>query len=220
MSNEQLLQKVRSIKTRATAMRNLGDPESGIDLLKVALSQLHARLTELETGSSANIERRDIRKELADTYGMMGGLERRCGRLEKALECYERGNDYESQDLASTYNIGNVIVLSILVKLQNPTAEPLKGLVATMIEILEKKVEGVDASRVDEWWAWSDLGQMYLLAGEPSKAQSAYNRGLATSPAVTDVKRSAELLQELGEKLGGSELADAITKQVLALGGA
>ena len=86
---------------------------------------LDAALDLLEAlGSRENLgpeERKLIRMERADTYGMKGGVYRRLGQEEKALDMYEEGLKEEEKDKESTYNLVNTITLAVSLGRSNPT---------------------------------------------------------------------------------------------------
>jgi uncharacterized protein HemY len=66
-----------------------------------------------------------------------------------------------------------------------------------VIKQLEHETKG---PRADEWWAWSDLGQFYLLRNDFEKARGTYKRGLQTGPTTQERRRHLEILRELRER--------------------
>lgn len=216
MDADKILTDVRGLKTRATALRNRGNPEGGLEPLADAVRLLEPAVAAAATKPDPDARLSELRKELADAYGMMGGLERRRNRLAEALALYRKGSELEALDPGSSYNLGNAIVLSITVERQDPGTSPLKEQIAALMQILQPRVQGRNAVRADEWWAWSDLGQAYLLSGQVDRAAKAYERGLESGPAAGDIKRSAALLGELATALPATaaHLAGPIRAQV------
>jgi len=140
----------------------------------------------------------EVRAELADTFGMKGGVYRRENKLAEALSAYKKGLELEKQGGTSTYNLGNVIAPSIAQDGLSPEAQPLSDYLARGIEVLSKATRSV---RRDEWWAWADMAQFLLLAGQPEKAREAYANGRRQAgPSNEDVQRHVSVLLELSRE--------------------
>jgi hypothetical protein len=141
----------------------------------------------------------EIRAELADTYGMKGGIFRRMGDLAAALTAYKEGGEIgENDNLPSTYNRSNIISLSFMGIGMKPTDPEMRKRHADVIRQLEANITG---PRSDEWWAWSDLAQVYLLNGEPGKARACYTKALSKTGATSDeIERHVTILEELADK--------------------
>src|SRR5262249_45170843 len=150
---ETRFKRARGLKRRATALRNRGDFAGAcetLDQAAVLLKDLRDHPEPQEAGE------RDVRAELADTYGMKGGVFRRAGDLAAALSAYKLGREVETVDRQSTYNVSNVITLSVTLNGQSPKEPALRGALEEAIEHLQKETAG---PRRDEWWAWADLGE-------------------------------------------------------------
>jgi tetratricopeptide (TPR) repeat protein len=203
------LEAVRALKSRATAERNRGRldrAQQRLDEAVAALQQLCADTT-LDARSQ-----QEVRAELADTFGMKGGVYRRENRLADALEAYQRGLELEQQGGTSTYNLGNVIALSIAEEGLSPEVPPLSDYLARGIQVLR---QATGSDRRDEWWAWADLAQFLLLAGQPDKAREAYANGRRQAgPSNEEMQRHAAVLLELARETATT--APGISKSLQA----
>jgi hypothetical protein len=81
---------------------------------------------------------------------------------------------------------------------------------------LKKKTGG---TRTDEWWAWSDLGQLYLLQADVNRAVEAYERARKTGPATGEYQRHIAGLKQLLEvtRQTAPEVAGAIASALTVL---
>jgi tetratricopeptide (TPR) repeat protein len=211
-----LLSNVKSLKAKATARRNRGQFDFALKLLEDACQLLNEAIQSFKDNPSALS---DIQAELADTHGMIGGIFRRKNELEKALLAYEEGLEYEKLSDVSTYNLVNTISLSVIVRRENPLNEPLNTNIQRAVDALQRKVTGVCASRVDEWWAYADLGALLLLSNQTKKASSFFLKGLAVNPPGSEVRRSFTLVHELANALPASaaDLALSMQQEIEAL---
>lgn len=188
------LDEARALKRKATALRNRGQLPRAQDTIDEAILILDAlgRKSEMPQGSLA-----EVRAELADTYGMKGGILRRMGDWNAALRAYKAGAGIEEKDDSGTYNRSNVITLSITANGLAPTDPEIRKILEDVIVHLESETAG---PRSDEWWAWSDLAQFYLLRGEPTKARECYAQAISrTGATAEEIKRHAAILNELAE---------------------
>jgi tetratricopeptide (TPR) repeat protein len=190
----------RVLKSKATALRNRGEFKRALDSLDEAIRVLEAKRSDCEP---TTIDEKEVRVELADTHGMKGGISRRMGEDDAALAAYTTGARIEKNgNLSTTYNRSNVITLSITAKGLAPTDQAIRMLLANVIEELERETKG---PRRDEWWAWSDLAQFYLLNGEPDKARACYTNALSkTGATVSEIKRHVAILADLAGKIAES----------------
>jgi tetratricopeptide (TPR) repeat protein len=208
------LDEARGLKKKATALRNRGQYERAQNTLDEAVRLLSTLLKERELPVR---EAKDIRAELADTFGMKGGVFRRAGDLSAALAAYQEGRKVEEIDQESTYNLSNVIGLTVTQKGESPNDPILRKDLARAIEHIEREIAG---PRRDEWWAWSDLGQFYLLNNEPDKARSCYSDGRKQAgPTAEEIKRHVAILEELSERTAATapEIAANIRTQITEL---
>jgi Flp pilus assembly protein TadD len=73
---------------------------------------------------------------------------------------------------------------------------------ADIEEAIEKLKQKAAGTRTDEWWAWSDLGQLYLLLANDVQALEAYERARKTGPATDEYQRHLAGLRQLLEVTG------------------
>ena len=211
------LASLKKLKQTGTALRNIGSYKGAMDTFDEVIKVLRT----LEAGALSEEEARDCRVELADTYGMKGGTYRRWqevtpNHLDLALQEYRKGLELEELDDRSTYNASNVITLAITREGKSPMDAELSQALNRVIDSLERDTR---EARADEWWAWSDLGQFYLLRNEPDKALISYRRALETGPTAKERRRHVEILRELQTTLKSvapaiSDHVDAIVKQL------
>jgi hypothetical protein len=131
---------------------------------------------------------------MADTHGIQGGVYRRAGDNAHALEQYRSGAKYEEQDRLSTYNMANVITLEITCEQRSPDDPDVHKKLVQVIDQLEGETLG---ARQDEWWAWFDLGQAYLLSGRLPDGRRCYERAIATGARSGDIERHVQVLEDL-----------------------
>lgn len=191
---EERLEELRARKKEATVLRNLGEFDDALTIFDEVIEQLEQMRTEddVDPGDAA-----EIRTELADTFGMKGGVYRRFDnppRLEDALSEYKKGRAIEKIDGKSTYNLTNTITLRITLGEALPTDSDMRDDLKVATEKLEQDTQG---ARDDEWWAWSDLGQFHLLRNELDEARRSYERALKTGPTRGECKRHITILKEL-----------------------
>lgn len=193
--NESLLEDVKAAKQKAMALRNRGKHDEALGKLDEIILGLISR-TEAAAGDARALAAIDA--ELADTYGVRGGVNRRRNQPAEALADYRKGLDYERKDAdrKSSYNLSNVVALQI-VSGTSPEDPALAGEIREAIESLQKQT-GPGGERSDEWWAWADLGQFRLLIGDFVKAREAYLEGWRkTGPKASEIKRHFDVLSEL-----------------------
>ena len=128
-----------------------------------------------------------VASELADVYGIMGGIERRWGlsvageererHLEKSVAAYDEGFQYE-RDLdpseATTYNrinrlIGRVLIEPQLLAEVGTTAPDLER---DLMEAERILAEQVASARQKDPWGYCDLGTVRLLLGTTDALQT------------------------------------------------
>jgi hypothetical protein len=166
-------EEVRALKASAKSARADADWEFAIDELDRAVELLVDQLPGATGRALA-----ELASELADSYGMIGGIERRWGlslageerqrHLEDSVDAYDRGFSHE-QDLdpsvASTYNRINRLVGRVLLNphvLDDATTPEFVEELGTAHEIL---VEQLRSARVKDPWGYCDLGLIRVLRG-------------------------------------------------------
>jgi tetratricopeptide (TPR) repeat protein len=190
MIGEDLKRIRRDFKDRAIALRNRGQYDRAV----ATLDQARQELLALKPDSAS--EERELRAEIADTHGIAGGVYRRAGETARALDAYREGAKVEATDRLSTYNLSNVITLEITFEKRSPDEPEVRRQIDGAIEQLERQTV---SGRQDEWWAWFDLGQLYLLRGRAADARRCYERAIATGPRSDDIERHVQILEELRE---------------------
>lgn len=127
-------------------------------------------------------------RELADCWGILGGVYRAHGREHwaDAIAAYDEGNKYESStrfNILSTYNRVNRLVLRILKDpnlLSSPpplvsNTEPDNKTMSELLSEADSEIERqLRAGRTDRAWALADLAMVRLLGGSP-KVEVALN---------------------------------------------
>ncbi len=198
--------KAKGLKRKAAALRNRGKLERALNTLDNVIEEIKRLLKVKEVDSGLALE---MRRELTDSYGMKGGVYRRINDLNAALNEYEKGYELEKSDQHSTYNLSNTITLGICLGKTSPADAEMQKRLEKVITPLEKNTKG---ARSDEWWAWSDLGQFYLLLNRFDEAQRCYNSGRETGPTSEEFKRHISILVELAQAT--AENAPEISKGI------
>lgn len=171
------LDEVLALKASAKSARDDQDWDGAIGDLQEAISILSARKSPAPSPLPSWLA-----AELADTYGLMGGIERRWGllpggqererHLRDSVAAYDEGFAYEKglpPNEANTYNRVNRLVGRVLlnpdVLEETGRADPdFLGELGQAEEILIKQIESV---RQKDPWAYCDLGTIRLLLGKP-----------------------------------------------------
>jgi hypothetical protein len=169
------LDEVLSLKASGKSARDTGNWDRAISDLSAAADKLRAGIPETQVVVPGRLA-----TELADVYGLMGGVEKRWGlaltgearrqHLVASLTAYERGFSYE-RDLQpqETYNRVNRLVGHVLL---NPRIlEDESRVIIDFFEELRKAdsllAEMVRSARQKDPWAYCDLGTVRLLRGTP-----------------------------------------------------
>lgn len=170
------LEEVRSLKASAKSARDDDDWEGAIADLEEALDHLN-RMAATSTPMPSWLA-----SELADTYGMIGGIQKRWGllldggerqhHLKASLEAYDEGFRYE-QDLqpndANTYNRINRLVGRVLLDphVLQQDGDAAAGLAEELRKAEEILLEQIGLARQKDPWAHADLGTVQLLLDSP-----------------------------------------------------
>lgn len=164
---------VLALKASAKSARDDGEWEEAMSDLQEAVDLLLDHRARASPSAPSWLA-----TELADTYGLIGGVEKRWGlvvdgeegrrHLEASVVAYDEGFGYE-RDLplkdANTYNRVNRLVGRVLLdtRVLQQDAEFAHEL-QTAEKVLTEQTETV---RQKDPWAWSDLGTVRLLRGKP-----------------------------------------------------
>lgn len=173
---------VLALKASAKSARDHGDWMGAIGDLKEAVFLLQRRTPDPSTRLPSRLA-----AQFADTYGLIGGVQRRWGlqldgrarqqHLEESIAAYDQGFHYE-KDLglsdASTYNRVNRLVGQVLIDphvLEGSRDATIENDLQQAEEILIEQFKPV---RRKDPWAYFDLAVIRLLRGVPD-ALSVYN---------------------------------------------
>ena len=190
MSNADILAEAKRLKADAKRHRDIDDTAGALDAMDRAIEILQ------KAG-----EPESVRAELADSWGMKGGILRRAGRLPEALDAYKKGLEYESGD---SYNLTNSVVLRLLI---NPLQFHQSR---AQIEDARAEVDRQRPVRSSQWWFWADLGLLELLSGQEDRALDAYRHFSGTGARASDYESTISVLEELSDKFAGSNLGASL----------
>jgi tetratricopeptide (TPR) repeat protein len=115
-----------------------------------------------------------VAAEMADCFGIAGGEYRKRKNLPGAIDMYDQGCEYEENPvyaIQNSYNIVNSIVLRITGNLAS--LESLDTRIKSAIGVVRKQI---DTSRERDWWAWADLGLLYVLSQAQDLAIECYRK--------------------------------------------
>jgi tetratricopeptide (TPR) repeat protein len=171
------LDQVLALKASAKSSRDDDDWEGAISDLKEAIQLLNDRAKESSAIPSW------LASELADAYGLMGGIEKRWGlqmdsvdrrrHLKESAAAYDIGFAYE-QNLepndANTYNrvnriVGRVLLDAHVLRKGGGAIPDIAEDLENAEDILTKQIES--EGRQKDPWAYCDLGTVRLLRGKP-----------------------------------------------------
>ncbi|MBV9162228.1 MAG: hypothetical protein JO281_11880 [Pseudonocardiales bacterium] len=201
-----------------TLHRRKGDAlaRSGRDLeakeaYNTALSLLDEELGRLgfsvaEPAAQLPVAEVSVVADAADLLGMRGGILRRLGLPEEALESYRRGADLEtSKDLPVTYNRTNAIKLALIAG--DRTITQVRQELVALHTALERHLS-TDERAADDAWLWADIGDVRLLLGDDNGAESAY-RAFARKARTDSLSSTLSLLKQIVNALYAHGDADA-----------
>lgn len=177
-------------------------------LLEKAIAMLQRELERLQCKSVKDRELEvhsilDLATELADCYGMLGGICRREGDLDEAIKIYDIGRQYEEgpYGLENSYNMTNAIAVRVLKDPKNLSSQ--RDLMDGAIKALEWQV--TKGGRKNQWWAWADLGELYLLSNKGDEASTAYEHFRRCGPRAINYESTISVLRELEENVRESD---------------
>lgn len=198
----EIINEVQSLKDLARSQSDQGQYEiaaktlhDGIDVLEAALTR-RTGLGDSAHRASATVDTEEtlIATELADLYGMLGGMRRKQGDLVRAIAAYDQGFRYESNPrdgVVNTYNALNRLVTRILMcpgSLSDPDALrsvnelEFVDVPRTLGELRTELKEEVDGVRSNGFWAAGDLAFTCALNGDDHGALDALQRFESCSP--------------------------------------
>jgi hypothetical protein len=189
MSRE--LDEVRGLKADAKTATAEGDSENRDGDVEAAAGAWQSAIADLEEAiallsgliSDASIRLEvDLYSELADCYGMIGGVERRWalasvevlreGHLSAAVRAYDKGFEYEDELVAgeaTTYNRINRLSTRVLLDPNVLEGADYLG-VSVPAELLKSEEilsEQLASVRQRDPWGYCDLGTVRLMLGSP-----------------------------------------------------
>jgi tetratricopeptide (TPR) repeat protein len=170
--------------------RDIGDIEAAI----VSMDRAIACLQSGDSGGTDDADSRRLRSELADCWGIKGGILRRAGRLDEALQAYKAGLSFETDD---SYNLTNALTLELVIA--PGRLRDLEQRIADARAEVERQVP----LRANQWWAWADLGLLELLSGREDRALAAYSHFAAAGARASDYDSTISVLEQLSAKFNG-----------------
>jgi tetratricopeptide (TPR) repeat protein len=211
---EDLLQVVRELKTKAKNRRDLGRYPAAIAILEEAVQALETELA----GTTLAERRAQLAAELADCYGLLGGIHRRWGlsdsqkrasQLLESFNAYDKGYEmyeaHEEYKIAISYNRLNRLVSYLLfdpVSLDGPPAHLPNDQTLSVKAELEKAGDILRQQllleRRGDIWALADLALVNLLL-DRGTAASAYAEFIAASPPNYCYDSALSVLHSLAE---------------------
>jgi hypothetical protein len=225
---QDLFEKVRELKTKAKNRRDLERYNSAASFAKQTIQTLESAL-----GSPEATEKSKLADQLADSYGLLGGIYRHWGlspahqqerkeRLKDSFDAYNTGyekyEEHEEYKIANSYNRLNRLVSYLLF---NPTSFSVEsvtlpdGRTMSMNEELKKAGVSIDQQikleRRGDIWAIADLALVNLLLGRETPV-AAYADFISASPADYVYDSVLSIFRELA-KLDisiASKLQDAV----------
>jgi hypothetical protein len=183
------LDEVLALKASAKSARDDKDWEGAISDLEEAIDLLRNIVTKASTPMPSWLA-----SELSDTYGMIGGIQKRWGllldgddrrrHLQASVAAYDEGFRYERELQladANSYNRVNRLVGRVLL---DPRILQKDGEVAEELWRAEDILaEQIGSARQKDPWAYSDLGTIRLLRGTPDALSTLHELDRLRPPA-------------------------------------
>ena len=198
------------LKTKAKNRRDLGRFDRAAAFVQQAIVLARKDLAIPELSSR-------IASELADCYGLLGGIERRWAlepnasqehrndHLRESVRAYDEAWDLESGDygVSSSYGMVNRLVSRILADPQALSSGHVTDLGQGIkpLEVrsgLEKARQTIESSKRSDYWAAADLALVKLLleVGDPAGLYAAFNE---KSPPGYAYNSALDVLRPLSE---------------------
>jgi Tetratricopeptide Repeats-Sensor len=217
------LDQVLALKASAKSARDDDDWEGAVSDLQEALDLLRDHMAEAPQPAPSGLA-----SELADTYGLIGGIQRRWGlqlngeererHLQESVAAYDEGFSYE-RDLppneANTYNrvnrlIGRVLLDAHVLEKDGDAVPEFTDELRSAEEVLTQEI---GSTRQKDPWAYCDLGTVQLLLGKPDALSTFHLLGRLRPPAFVydSTLASLQLLSEVASDLR-PDMAQAIAQ--------
>ena len=208
-----LVEEISDLKTQAKNRRDLKRYERAVSILNKAISLAEKNIEIHEL-------RRQLAEELADCYGLLGGVQRRwaldkdyCNERDLHLCESIRADDnawkYESGDygVVNSYGMLNRLISRLLYAPDSLFTKAVTSFGDNVAPLnvrveLEKAYEAIEAQlaqpRRDDYWAMADLALVTVLLdkGDPISAYAAF---VAKSPPDYAYKSVTDVLGPLAE---------------------
>ena len=196
------IDEIKSLKDLAQSQSDQGQYEVAAKTLRDGIDVLEAALTRREShGDSAHrasapvdTEENRMAAELADLYGISGGVRRKQGDLIRSIAAYDQGFRYESHPrygIVNTYNALNRLVTRILMypgslsdpdALRNVHELEFVDVPRALNELQTELKKEVDGARSNDVWAAGDLAFTCALNGDDQGARAALQQFESCSP--------------------------------------
>jgi hypothetical protein len=223
----ELLPQIRELKTRAKNDRDFARYDDARTLLNQATAIAGKEFEALDRAKQQDL-RKTLASELADCYGLLGGVERRwalqaqpqsperLAHLGDSVSAYDAGFDYEDDpefDLQSTYNALNRLVGRLLLDagLLAPDALAVghHGERFSVTTALKKVAAKIERLNRDDYWSQADLALINLIL-QKQDAVAAYAGFDAKRPPDFAYQSAIDGLSPLID--AGLPMADALNR--------
>jgi hypothetical protein len=208
-----LVDEISDLKTQAKNRRDLKRYERAVSILNEAIGLAERSLEIQEL-------RRRLAEELADCYGLLGGVQRRWAldpnyrderalHLRESIRAYDNAWKYESGDygVVNSYGMLNRLISRLLYDKDSLFVDAVTSFGNDVAPLnvrakLEKAREAIEAqlvqARRDDCWAAADFALVTVLL-EKADPISAYASFVSTSPPAYAYKSVVDVLRPLAE---------------------
>lgn len=219
-----IFEQIVDLKTKAKNRRDLGRYDRAAAFVREAIALAKKDL-------AVPALRSKLASELADCYGILGGIERRwaldsntpvekrAGHIRESVRAYDQAWALESGDygVSSSYGMVNRLVSRILADPQalsgGHVTELGEGIEALEVRAeLENARKMIENSKRSDYWAAADLALVKILLGD-GDTEGAYAEFILRSPPDYAHNSALDVLRPLSE-IGlpvKDALADAVT---------
>lgn len=181
--------RIKLMRDRAKTLRNEKKYNESIKLIDDALQAL----LEKESNDDGN-KMSQIREELSETYGFLGGIYNRKGEYDRAAESYNKGENYDK----TTFNSVNRII-NLILSDQKLLADKL--MIKDIQHVIDRLQNEIKTQRENDFWAFLDLGVLSILISDNDEAAVAYTRFKRLGPPDYAYSTHLRVLEQLYDTL-------------------
>lgn len=197
---KQALENAKQLRIQARERLGAQQLEEALLLLDQAIDVLQAE----------NLEKSvELYRDLAESYGMRGGVLRRLRRRKEAIQSYVDGAKHEQDEefgTDDTYNLVNSVVLPLSEAPSLLDDDEYRMRLLSSVRQLRRQIRG---TRSNDFWAQADLARCLVLLGNLEEAKACIDRFVQLPGSNDGYATTVQALRELGEALASADRPEA-----------